>query len=255
MLAKAGVEVVTDVCDTEALHLNEGFFLKVLHNRPLVTLKIASSADGRTATRSGQSQWITGEPARARGQLLRATHDAIMVGSATAIVDDPSLTCRLPGLQARTPIRIVADGRLRLPLTAKLVREAKQSPVWILTLPNGDASRRAAFKDCGVELIDVAAGAGGFMDMKLAMALIAERGVTRLLVEGGSRLAASMLRDELVGRVEWFSAGCVIGGDGMPAVAGLGIDALADMPVLHLKSASVVGGDVHASYLTSYRAN
>src|SRR5690606_29697014 len=149
MLQAEGVEVVENVCAAEARHLNAGFFLTMSENRPLVTLKVASSLDGRTATHDGHSQWITGEGARARGHLLRATHDAIMVGSATAIVDDPELTCRLPGLGERSPIRIVADGRLRLPLTSKLVRDAKKIPLWLLTLPGGDENRRRAFEDCG----------------------------------------------------------------------------------------------------------
>ncbi|MDR3500391.1 MAG: bifunctional diaminohydroxyphosphoribosylaminopyrimidine deaminase/5-amino-6-(5-phosphoribosylamino)uracil reductase RibD [Parvibaculum sp.] len=256
MLDKAGIAVEEGVCEAEARRLNEGFFLKVLHERPLVTLKVASSADGRIATHAGQSQWITGELARARGQLLRATHDAIMVGSATAIVDDPRLTCRLPGLEGRSPIRIVADGRLRLPLTSKLVQEARDVPVWILTLAEGgDASRRAAFRDCGVELIDIPAGSDGFMDMVAALKQIAQRGVTRLLVEGGARLAASLMRARLVDRVEWFRSSIVIGGDGTPAIAALGVDTLAKAPALQLRETLVLGDDTLSSYLTSYQAS
>jgi diaminohydroxyphosphoribosylaminopyrimidine deaminase/5-amino-6-(5-phosphoribosylamino)uracil reductase len=251
MLVKAGIEVEEEVCATEARHINEGFFLKVLHERPLVTLKIASSADGKTATRTGHSQWITGELSRARGQLLRATHDAILVGSATAIVDDPSLTCRLPGLEARSPIRIVADGRLRLSLTSKPVREARDVPVWILTLPGGDASRRAAFKECGVELVDIPAGDNGFMDMKVALKAMAQRGLTRLLVEGGSRLASTLMQARLVDRVEWFRSGSVIGGDGTPAVAALGVETLDKAPMLVLKGMQALGDDVLSSYLVS----
>ncbi len=249
MLEKAGIEVEEGVCFAQARHLNQGFFLKVSEDRPLVTLKIASSADGRTATRSGHSQWITSDMARARGHLLRATHDAIMVGSATAIVDDPTLTCRLPGLSSRSPIRIVADGRLRLPLTSRLVREARKTPTWILTFSENDAERRAAFIDCGVELIDVPVGADALMDMTAAMRILAARGLTRVLLEGGARLASSMMRAHLVDRVEWFRSSTVIGGDGYPAVAALGVDRLDMAPGMVLTETLALGADTLSSYL------
>lgn len=249
MLRKAGIEVVEDVCETQARELNRGFFLKVKEERPLVTLKLATSADGKTATHDGHSQWITGELARARGHHLRATHDAIMVGSATAIVDDPGLVCRLPGLEAQSPVRIVADGRLRMPLTSKLVRGARKTPLWILVLPGAEAARRAAFADCGVELIDVPAGADGLMDMKAAMQRLAARGITRLLVEGGARIAASLMRARLVDRVEWFRAPRIIGGDGYSAIAALGVDTLDQMPSLALRRTVALGEDTLTSYV------
>jgi diaminohydroxyphosphoribosylaminopyrimidine deaminase/5-amino-6-(5-phosphoribosylamino)uracil reductase len=249
MLEKAGIEVEEGVCFAQARHLNEGFFLKVLEERPLVTLKIASSVDGRTATRTGHSRWITGETARERGHLLRATHDAIMVGSATAIVDDPTLTCRLPGLEDRSPIRVVADGRLRLPLTSKLVREARKTPVWLLTFAGSDSGRRNAFADCGVDLVDVPAGADGLMDMKAAMKILAARGLTRVLVEGGARLASSLMRSHLVDRVEWFRSTTVMGGDGYPAIAPLGVEQVDAVPELALTETLALGDDTLSSYL------
>jgi diaminohydroxyphosphoribosylaminopyrimidine deaminase/5-amino-6-(5-phosphoribosylamino)uracil reductase len=250
MLEKAGLDVLEGVGMARALHLNQGFFLRVTEQRPMVTLKIASSADGRTAIKTGQSRWITGEAAREQGHLLRATHDAIMVGSATAIVDDPTLTCRLPGLEARSPIRIVADGRLRLPLTSKLVRDAQKVPVWILTFPDSEPDRRKAFVDCGVELIDVPpASDTGLMDMKVAMRLLAERGLTRVLVEGGARLASSLIRAHLVDRIEWFRSSTVIGGDGYPGIAALGIERMDNAPKLSLLHSISLGPDTLSSYV------
>jgi len=250
MLEKAGIEVVEDVCMSRAVYLNQGFFFKVTEERPLVTLKIASSVDGRTATKSGHSRWITGDAARQRGHLLRATHDAIMIGSATAIVDDPVLTCRLPGLEERSPVRIVADGRLRLPLTSKLVRDAARFPVLVLTFPGGDVGRRKAFADCGVELIDVPpVGDTGLMDMREAMKILAERGLTRVLVEGGARLASSLMRAKLVDRVEWFRSSTVLGGDGYPAIAALGVDKVDDAPQLLMTGQIDLGADTLSSYV------
>ncbi len=223
MLTDAGIEVTHGVLEDEAMRLNQGFITRVTQRRPMVTLKIASTLDGKIATATGKSHWITGTTARERTHLMRAEHDAIMVGSATAIVDDPELTCRLPGLGGRSPVRIVADGRLRLPLTSKLVRTAQEADVVILTRGDVEPHRREAFEDQGIELIDVPVSPQNMMDMKAALEILGARGITRLLVEGGARLAASLIRDELVDRIEWFQAPKIIGDDGYSSIGGLGL--------------------------------
>mgnify|MGYP002621981083 CR=1 FL=1 len=250
-LRRGGLVVTEGVLQGACAEVHAHYVHHVQTGRPFVSLKIACSIDGRIATPQGDSKWITGEASRARGHLLRATHDAIMVGSATAIVDDPELTCRLPGLGGRSPIRIVADGRLRLPLTSKLVRDAQKHPLWILTLPGGDGARRNAFEDCGAVLIDVEPGEGGMMDMRGALEQIAARGVTRVLVEGGARLAASLTRDRLVDRIEWFQAAKLIGGDGYPAIAGLGIKHVDGAPSFVLRETMRAGADLVSSYVRS----
>ncbi len=136
-------------------------------NRPLVTLKLAMTLDGRIATRTGESRWITGEAARARAHLLRAQHDAVMVGSGTVLADDPAADLSAcPGLERHSPLRIVLDGRMRLPLTSALVVGARQTPTWLVTLDGGDRRRRRAYQDSGVEVIEVAAGEAGAIDLK-----------------------------------------------------------------------------------------
>ena len=156
-LRQAGVEVELGLLRAEAEALNAGFLLKERARRPLVTLKLATSLDGRIATRSGQSQWLTGQQARARGHWLRATHDAIMVGSGTALADDPALTCRLPGLDARSPVRVVLDGRLRLPPISRLAMTACAAPTWLFT---HQAARAEELRRLGVEVIEVGGRAG-----------------------------------------------------------------------------------------------
>ena len=130
-LRQAGVDVALGVGRTEAEAINAGFFLRVRAGRPLVTLKVATSLDGMIATRTGESQWITGDLSRARGHLLRARHDAIMIGSGTALADDPSLTCRLSGLEDRSPVRLVLDRRARLSPDSKLATSASNVPTWL----------------------------------------------------------------------------------------------------------------------------
>src|SRR5580700_3393612 len=154
-LRDAGVKVETGLCADEAAELNAGFFCRVKHGRPLVTLKLATSLDGRIATPSGESRWITGEAARERAHLLRATHDAVLVGTGTALADDPLLTCRLPGLADRSPVRIVLDRNLRLPATLRLFTEARETPSWVVTLNSSDTVGRKARHDQGVTVIAV----------------------------------------------------------------------------------------------------
>ena len=175
-LRDAGVEVVTGVLADEARALNEGFFRRINEGRPLVTLKLASTLDGRIATAEGESRWITGDLARERAHLLRARHDAVMIGSNTALADDPELTCRLPGLTDRSPVRIVVDGRLRVPLTATIVATAKTTPTWFVTLKGDAPERHRAFRDCGVELIEVAR-AGETVDLAVAFQMLGKRGL------------------------------------------------------------------------------
>ena len=252
ILRDAGVEVTEGVCGDAARELNQGFLLAKADGRPMVTLKLATSLDGRIATHSGDSMWITGEGARAAGHLLRAEHDAILVGSGTALLDDPALTCRLPGLEQYSPIRIVADGRLRLSLTSKLVTTANETPTWVLTSSNGDKARHRAFEDVGVTVIDVPETADHGIDMGAAMKALAQRGITRVLVEGGSHLAASLLRAHMVDRVHWFRAPSILGGDGLPALQALGVDTVTEGVALDLITSERIGADVAEVYKTRF---
>ncbi|MBM3570014.1 MAG: RibD family protein, partial [Alphaproteobacteria bacterium] len=198
--------------------------------RPLVALKLATTLDGRIATRSGESRWISGEPARAAVHALRAEYDAVLIGAGTAVADDPDLGCRLPGLDEDSPVRVVADRRLRTPLTHKLVREAERRPSWFLVGADAEADRRRAFAEAGVEPIETALDAAGQIDLADALGHLARRGVTRLLCEGGAQIAAALLRADLVDRLYLFQAGTVLGGDGHAAVAPFGISRLASAP-------------------------
>lgn len=248
-LRNAGVAVEIGLCGEEAWALNEGFFRRILDDRPLYTLKAATTLDGRIATRAGASQWITGPVARAWGHRLRATHDAIMVGIRTALADDPELTCRLPGLTQRSPVRVVVDSRLRLPLTGHLATTARDVPTWVVTREDADLTRRAVFADCGVDIIPVPADSAGLPDLVEASKVLARRGLTRVLVEGGATLAASLLRADLVDRLEWFRASSVIGGDGLPAVHGFGVERLEEMARFRRIATLPAGEDVAESYV------
>jgi diaminohydroxyphosphoribosylaminopyrimidine deaminase / 5-amino-6-(5-phosphoribosylamino)uracil reductase len=248
-LRAAGLQVETGLCAVEAAELNAGFFQRVRLGRPLVTLKLATSLDGRIATASGESRWISGPPSREYAHMLRATHDAVLVGTATVLADDPQLTCRLPGLADRSAVRVVLDRDLRIPNGARLIAEARQVPTWLVTLGSADQARQQSLRDAGVDIIVADPDAAGHIDLAMALGLLGERGITRLLVEGGGRLAAALLRSGLVDRLAWFHAPLLLGGDGVAAVAALGREALADMPRFERLSSETLGDDM----LTTFR--
>lgn len=243
-LEAAGIPVTVGVLEEAARDLNAGFLYRIGRGRPLVTLKAATTLDGRIATHGGESRWITGPAARARGHLLRATQDAIMVGIGTAAADDPSLTCRLPGLEARSPVRVIVDSRLRLSLTNRLVAEARERPTWIIAGQGADETRRRALADAGLEVLLVPRENGEYPDMGLALEALGERGLTRVLVEGGGHLTAALLRAGLIDRIVWFRAGAVMGGDGMPVAAAFGIDRLDQAPRFVRRNVEPCGEDV-----------
>ncbi|MEE3625089.1 bifunctional diaminohydroxyphosphoribosylaminopyrimidine deaminase/5-amino-6-(5-phosphoribosylamino)uracil reductase RibD [Nitrospirillum sp. BR 11752] len=247
-LRAAGITVDLGLLEEEAGLVTEGFLRRVTEGRPMVTLKLATTLDGRIATKAHESQWITGPVARSWGHGLRATHDAIMVGIGTALADDPELTCRLPGLEDRSPVRIVVDSRLRLPLTSRLVRDARRVPVWVATLAGGDAHRRRAYQDCGVEVIEIEPDAGGVMPLRAVLAALGGRGLTRVLVEGGAQLAASLFKEDLVDRLEWYRAAKVIGGDGLAAAQGFGLERLDGAPRFTCVDVRAAGDDKAESY-------
>ena len=249
-LRKAGLAVERGLCAAEAAELNAGFLQRVRLGRPLVTLKLATSLDGRIATVAGESRWITGSAARERAHLLRATHDAILVGTETVLADDPQLTCRLPGLAGRSPLRVVLDRQLRIPPSARLLADARQVPTWIVTLGSSDPARQELFRKAGIEVIAAEPDAAGLIDLSSALGLLGDRGLTRLLVEGGGRLAAALLRADLVDRLVWFHAPLLLGSDGIPAVAGLDPHGLAGMPRFEQLATEFVGEDV----MTVFRA-
>jgi len=244
-LRMAGVEVTTGVCEIEAADLNAGFFLKVQHGRPLVTLKLAQSLDGKIATATGESQWITSEPARDFGHLLRARHDAILVGVGTALADDPMLTCRLPGLEGHSPLRVVLDTRLRLTEWSKLAQTAGEFPTLVYTAA---AAGGGELEVCGVQVVRVAKDAAGHPKLADVLADLGGRGITRLLVEGGAAVHAGFLNSGLADRLEVFNAPMILGGSGVSAVDALAALSLNEAPQFVMTARRNLGPDLLVSY-------
>jgi diaminohydroxyphosphoribosylaminopyrimidine deaminase/5-amino-6-(5-phosphoribosylamino)uracil reductase len=209
-----------------------------------VTLKLATSLDGRIATASGESRWITGEPAREAVHRLRADHDAVVVGVETALADDPELTVRLPGYNGRQPARVVLDSRQRLSPACKLVCTARETPTYVVaTTPP-----QPALTELGVRVLEVSAVGEDRPDLKTVVQALAREGLSRLFVEGGGQVAASFLRCGLVDAIEWFRAPMVIGGEGRPAVGALAIAGLVDAPHFRRTGLRELGDDLWERY-------
>ena len=216
MLKAADMEVIEGIETEKAALLHEGFFRSILHKRPLVTLKMASSLDSKIATASGQSQWITGQAARDYGHSLRASHDAILTGIGTVLADNPSLTCRLSGREEDSPQRFVLDRQGRLPADANI------HPCTVLNAPLPEALEQ-----------------------------LCERGITRLLVEAGPALSTAFLREGLIDWLYWFRAPFCIGADGRDAIESLPDEPLEALPRFMLHERFMLGEDACEIYRVS----
>jgi diaminohydroxyphosphoribosylaminopyrimidine deaminase/5-amino-6-(5-phosphoribosylamino)uracil reductase len=244
LLRAVGIAVDEGLCRDEAEADQRGFLLRVTAGRPLVTLKLALSLDGRIATRTGESQWITGAAARRAGHALRARHDAVLVGAGTARADDPTLTVRDLGV-ARQPVRVVAARGLDLPCPSRLTESVTEAPLWLVHGPSAPSAQRARFAAAGAELIEAAEGAQG-LDPGAMLAALGARGLTRVYCEGGGGLAAALLRAGLVDDLVTFGAGVALGAEGRPGVGPLALDRLAEAPRFDLVTQRRVGADLMA---------
>lgn len=241
-LRAAGIEVVEGVLTPEATRLNAGFLKRVTQGLPFVTVKLATTLDGRIATASGESRWITGPAARRHVHLMRLTHDAVMVGAGTARADDPDLSVRDMGARHQ-PVRIVLDSRLSHAPDSRLGRTAQESPVWMVHTAAAPEAARRSWAETGAQLIEVAATPAGQVSPRAALQALAARGLTRILCEGGGQLAASLVAEGLADDLATYQAGALIGADGRAGLAALGLATLAEAPRLTLREACALGND------------
>ncbi|MEO0379120.1 MAG: bifunctional diaminohydroxyphosphoribosylaminopyrimidine deaminase/5-amino-6-(5-phosphoribosylamino)uracil reductase RibD [Pseudomonadota bacterium] len=241
-LESAGILVETGLCADEAQADLAGFLLRVEQGRPLVTLKLASSFDGRIATGTGESQWITGPEARRVVHAMRARHDAVMVGGGTARQDDPSLTVRGLGM-ARQPARVVVSRRLDVPLLGNLARTARDVPVLLCHGRDADPMLQKTWADLGAQLLPCAAR-GSQLDPQDVLRQLGVHGLTQVFCEGGSALAAALIEADLVDRLVGFTAGVAIGAEGLPNIGALGVGKLSDAARFDLDTVRRIGPDI-----------
>ncbi|HEX2653164.1 MAG TPA: bifunctional diaminohydroxyphosphoribosylaminopyrimidine deaminase/5-amino-6-(5-phosphoribosylamino)uracil reductase RibD [Xanthobacteraceae bacterium] len=243
-----GIAITSGLGAEKAQRAHAGHIRRMRDGRPHVTLKLAVSADEKAGLAGRKPAVITSERARERAHLLRANNDAIAVGIGTVLADDPQLTCRLPGMADRSPVRIVFDGALRLPLGSQLVRTASTVPVWVIALPSASAAAEDALRKQNVDVLRVEANSQGQIDIAAALRVLAERGITRLLVEGGPILSASFIVSDLVDAAELFRAPSMIGAEGISALESMPLTALTKSVRLRSLGIETIGPDCLESF-------
>lgn len=239
-LAAHGIAVDVGIGAEAARRAHAGHIRRVRDGRPHVTLKLAISADGKAGLAGRRPVPITGAPATARVHRMRALNDAIMIGIGTALADDPSLTCRLPGMGS--PVRVVLDSALRLPIASKLVQSAGETPVWVIAGEAAAPAKEHGLRGHGVEVMRVPS-AFEQLDLAAVLRLLGGRGITRLMVEGGPTLAASLVSADLADEAALFRSPHLIGGGGINALEGLPLTALTKSPRLASRGTERVGLD------------
>jgi diaminohydroxyphosphoribosylaminopyrimidine deaminase/5-amino-6-(5-phosphoribosylamino)uracil reductase len=240
-LRERGIAVETGLGADEAAHQHAGHLRRMRERRPQVLLKLAASSDGKAGLPGRKPAGITGELARARVHQMRAEADAILVGIGTVLSDDPHLTCRLPGMIERSPVRVILDAKLRIPLATSLVGTARDTPTWVFTMPASSAMAEDILKAKGVEVFRVE-GKDGRLDLAAVLTALAGRGITRLMVEGGPTVAASFLKADLVDEAALFRSPNPLGA-GIDALEGLPLTALTKSPKLKPVASETVGTD------------
>jgi diaminohydroxyphosphoribosylaminopyrimidine deaminase/5-amino-6-(5-phosphoribosylamino)uracil reductase len=248
-LRAAGIVVDVGLGAAEAARDHAGHFRRIRDKRPHVILKLAVSSDDKIAAAGRKPVAISGEAARSRVHLLRAQCDAIVVGIGTVLADDPLLTTRLPGVEAQSPVRVVLDRALRIPGSSKLVHSARETPLWVMTSNLAEAPAAMKLGAAGAQVIRVAAtSAPPGLDLAAVLHALAEKGITRLLVEGGSRVAASFVAADLVDEMWLLRGPNPIGADGVPALDALPLSAITQSPSLRVRASESLQDDTLTIY-------
>lgn len=248
-LRAAGIAVEIGVCADEASRDHAGHIRRVRDHRPHVILKLAVSSDGKIAAAGRKPVRITGEAANARTHLLRAQSDAILVGIGTVLADDPELTCRLPGLEKQSPIRIVLDRGLRIPGDARLVQSARQTPLWLMASDTAEAAAATRLGAAGAQVIHVADCDHALgLDLPAVLRTLSDKGVTRLLVEGGARTAAAFVAAKLADEIWLLRGEAAIGADGIDALDHLPLTTITNSPGWRARATETLGTDTLTIY-------
>jgi diaminohydroxyphosphoribosylaminopyrimidine deaminase/5-amino-6-(5-phosphoribosylamino)uracil reductase len=241
-MAERGVVVDVGVGADEARRAHAGHIRRMRDGRPHVTLKLAVSADGKAGLAGHRPAMITGEAARERVQLMRAMNDAVLTGIGTVHADDPNLNCRLNGMANRSPVRVILDSDLTMPLDSKLAATAREVPVWVMAAAHASAAAERPLQEKGLEVIRTRRGEGG-LDLSGVLQLLGDHGITRVMVEAGPRVSAAFLRADLVDAAVLFRGPDNIGTDGIDALDGLPLTALTQSPSLKSLGVEPVGAD------------
>jgi diaminohydroxyphosphoribosylaminopyrimidine deaminase/5-amino-6-(5-phosphoribosylamino)uracil reductase len=247
-LRNAGVEVDVGLMAEEAARAHAGHFRRIRDKRPHVMVKLAVSTDDKVAAHGHKTVAITSDIANARVHLLRSQCDAILVGIGTVLSDDPLLTCRLPGMEARSPVRVVLDRRLRIPAKSRLVQSARHTPLWVVASELAEAPAAAILGANGAQVIRLGSGSRAGLDLNEVVRVLAERGITRLLVEGGARVASSFVAAGLADEFWLLRGPNAIGADGVAALDALPLSAITQSSAFRVRASESLGNDTLTIY-------
>jgi diaminohydroxyphosphoribosylaminopyrimidine deaminase/5-amino-6-(5-phosphoribosylamino)uracil reductase len=247
-LRAAGIAVDIGLCGAEAAHDHAGHFRRISDKRPHVILKLAVSTDDKIGAAGGRPAAITGDVAKSHVHLLRAQCDAILVGIGTVRADDPLLTCRLPGMEVRSPVRVVLDRALRLSGASRLVHSARRTPLWVVTSELAEASAATKLGAAGAQVIRVRPSTGSGLDLAAVLHALADWGITRLMVEGGAKVASSFVSADLVDEIWLLRGSQAIGADGIAALDALPLTAITQSPRFSARASENLGSDTLTIY-------
>ena len=241
-LRAAGIVVDIGLGAAEATHDHAGHIRRIRDKRPHVIVKLAVSADDKIAAAGHKPIAITGDTAKTRVHLLRAQSDAILVGIGTVLADDPLLTCRLPGMEARSPVRVVLDRALRIPGAGRLLHSARQTPLWVMTSETAEAATAARLGAAGAQVMRVHATPCG-LDLSAVLHALSDKGITRLMVEGGARVASSFVAAGLVDEIWLLRGPGTVGANGVPALDATPLSAITQSPAFKVRASETLGKD------------
>ena len=247
-LRNAGIEVDVGLMAEEAARAHAGHFRRIRDKRPHVIVKLAVSTDDKIAAAGHKTVAITSEVANARTHLLRAQCDAILVGIGTVLADDPLLTCRLPGMETRSPVRVVLDRGLRIPRKSRLVHSARHTPLWVVTSELAEAPAAAILGANGAQVMRLGSVSQAGLDLREVVRALAERGITRLLVEGGARVASSFVAAGLADEFWLLRGPHTIGADGVAALGALPLTGITQSQTFRVRASENLGNDTLTVY-------
>ena len=244
LLKDAGIEVCVGLLAMDSKEINNGYLKRIKMGLPLVSLKIASSMDGKIATLKGQSKWITGKIARIHGHTLRANYDVILSGINSILKDNSRLDCRIKGLKNQSPVKVIVDSKLSIPFSSKVLKSVKKYPLIIWTSKLSNNNKKLKLRKLGVNIIELSKNKDNLLNLRYGMKDLSRRGYNTVLVEGGSEIYSSLIKNNLVDKIYFYRSGVIIGGDGLSSVSSYKLKKLDLAKNFNIVSSEIIDGDI-----------
>jgi len=244
LLKKAGIEVFLGLLSEDSKEINGGYLKRIKTGLPLVSLKIASSMDGKIATNKGESKWITGKIARIHGHTLRANYDVILSGINSILKDNSRLDCRIKGLKKQSPVKIIVDSNLSIPFSSNVLKNIKKYPLIIWTSKFSNNNKKLKLLKLGVNIVELPKNRDNLLNLNYGMKDLSRKGYNTVLVEGGSEIYSSLIKNNLVDKIYFYRSGTIIGGDGLSSIASYKLKKLNLAKKFNVISSEIIDGNI-----------